>query len=129
MLRISYVPKAGRGRHSRPHPALALGNASSSYQPLVRPANRVVVMRIALAIKAKEQNSAPSSPMSGTLLAVFGSAAGAASAAGSAAGAGVGAAMTIRIGTSCFGGAGGGGALPVLLTCSATTVDGTSTTR
>ena len=127
MLRISHVPKAGRGRHSRPHPTLALGNASSTYQPL-RPANRAVVMRIALAIKAKAQNSAPSSPMSGTLLAVFGSAAGAASA-GSAAGAGAGAAMTIRIGTSCFGGAGGGGALPVLLTCSATTVEGTSTTR
>src|SRR6476660_8507422 len=74
--------------------------------------------RIAMTVNANPQNSAPSAPTSGSVLAVFGNALGAGSAlASSAAGAAVGAAITIRTGTSCFGAGGGGGIVPVRFTC------------
>src|SRR6476660_3900194 len=70
--------------------------------------------RIVMIVNANPQNSAPSAPTSGSVLAVFGNSLGAGSAL--AAGAGVGAAITIRTGTSCLGAA-GGGIVPVRFTC------------
>ena len=73
--------------------------------------------------------SAPSIPISGKSLAVFGSFFGAGSAAAdsTAGAAGVGN-MATRIGTSDFGAGGGGGAIPVLFISCATSVADSSTT-
>src|SRR6187549_3640247 len=92
---------------------------------------RILIFRIAMAVNETAQRSAPRSPTSGTLLAVFGSFVGAGSAAAvstGAAGAGVGGAETISNATSAFGACGGGGAVPVLFTSCAITISGSSTT-
>jgi hypothetical protein len=77
--------------------------------------DQAVNFRIAMIVNANPQNSAPSAPTSGSMLAVFGNSLGAGSALATCAG--VGAAITIRIGTSCLGAGGGGGIVPVRFTC------------
>jgi CheY-like chemotaxis protein len=123
-----------RGRLSHLPRPLALAHHGTVSSQLRYLANREASIRIVIAVSDRPQKSAPSSPMSGKLLAVVGSFLGAASpvvgdffgAASAVSTGGVGWAATMRIGTPCVGTCGFGGALPVLSTSCATTVSGTS---
>src|SRR6266481_63721 len=94
-------------------------------------ANREAIVRIVSAVKDRPQKSAPSRPMSGKSLAVFGSFFGAGSGRAAAVSTGAGGAVgrtATRIGTSAFGTGGGGGIFPVAFTSCETKVSGTSVT-
>src|SRR5258706_4023441 len=109
----------GRGGGEGPAPGCLFRPAVAYSEP----ASRITPFRIAMPVNEAAQSKAPSTPISGKSLAVFGSFLGAGSAAAvSTAGAGAagGGELTTRIRTTAFYSFGGGGIVLALLIFSAT---------